>query len=223
MNLSFHETKQGGLLGINGPPGTGKTTLLRDIVAGVVAERAAAMCAYDDPETAFAHSGEKLRSGNAWIHLYKLSHTLKGHEMVVASSNNKAVENVSGELPGINAISEELPKLRYFKTSSDAVHGCDTWGAIAAVLGNAQNRVRFKQAFWWDDDHGLNNYLRAASGSAASIQVTNEETGEVEHRLPKIVTQENPPKSREEALRRWEAARKAFSEALDKSRQWTGG
>lgn len=59
VNLAFHETKVGGLVGINGPPGTGKTTLLRDLVAGVVAKRAEAMAKFDAPEMAFEHSGQK--------------------------------------------------------------------------------------------------------------------------------------------------------------------
>jgi hypothetical protein len=208
VNLAFHETKVGGLVGINGPPGTGKTTLLRDLVAGVVAERAEAMAKFDDPEMAFEHSGQTLKAGNGWLHLYRLNASLRGFEMVVASSNNKAVENVSAELPGFDAIADDAPELRYFKTLSDAIHQRETWGAIAAVLGNMQNRSQFKQTFWWDDDNSLNSYLCAAVGLVR------------DGRTPHIVEAEQPPSTREEALDRWKSAQKRFLSALDKSRQW---
>lgn len=219
VNLSFRETKAGGLLGINGPPGTGKTTLLRDLVAGVATERAEAMAKFDDPEAAFEHSGEKLKAGASWIHLYRLNPALRGFEMVAASSNNKAVENVSAELPNLSAIADDAPELRYFKTLSDAMHQSETWGAIAAVLGNMQNRSRFKQVFWWDDDNGLNSYLRAAMGLHTDVKITDPDTGRVDQRPPCIVQAEHPPSSREEALERWKAARTRFLKALDESRR----
>jgi hypothetical protein len=56
VNLALQELKDYGILAINGPPGTGKTTLLRDIVAALVAERARAMASFDDPATAFWRS-----------------------------------------------------------------------------------------------------------------------------------------------------------------------
>jgi len=219
VNLAFNEAKTRNLLGVNGPPGTGKTTLLRDLVAGVVTERAEMMAKFNDPKEAFEHSGEKLRVGDGWIHLYRLNQSLRGFEMVIASSNNKAVENVSAEIPGLKAIASDALELRYFKTLSDALHQSDTWGAIAAVLGNARNRSRFKQTFWWDDDNGLNSYLRAATGSICEVEITNEDTGLVERRAPKIVKVEKPLSTREEALERWKKARKQFLSALDKSRK----
>ena len=218
VNLAFSETRNGGILGINGPPGTGKTTLLRDIVAGVVTERAEAMSKFDDPETAFIHSGERLRAGEGWTHLDRLDPTLRGFEMVVASSNNKAVENVSAELPGIASVAADAAGLRFFKTISDELYQRDTWGLIAGVLGNAANQSRFKQTFWWDADFGIRTYLAAAMGSVEEIEERDPVTDEVRHRLPRIVVEEKPPGSHEEALVAWNKARKDFAGAMEKSR-----
>lgn len=124
----------------------------------------------------------------------------------MASSNNKAVENVSAELPGLAQIADDTPNLRYFKTLSDKLHGSETWGAIAAVLGNAQNKSKFKQQSWWDEDCGFNNYLRAASGSRQEVQVENPDTGIMELKLPHIVLSEAPPLSKKHALERWEVS-----------------
>jgi hypothetical protein len=228
VNLAFEETRSRGLIGINGPPGTGKTTLLRDIVAGVVTERAEAMCRLNDPEAAFTNSGQRLKVSDAgWIHLYRLEKALRGFEMIVASSNNKAVENVSAELPGLAAIAEDAESLRYFKTLSDALHEAPTWGAIAAVLGNVQNRGRFKQTFWWDDEVGLSNYLRAATGSPVTIaREVGADASATRSAVPRIIEHEKPPASREDALRRWDVARRKFRHALDESRkqrEWLEG
>ena len=51
-----------GIVAINGPPGTGKTTLLRDLIAGVILERAHALVNFDDPASAFRH-GLRARRG----------------------------------------------------------------------------------------------------------------------------------------------------------------
>lgn len=212
--------QDGGILGVNGPPGTGKTTLLRDIVAGVVVERATAMLTFDDPAAAFTHSGEKLRAGAAWLHLYRVHPSLRGFELVVASTNNKAVENVSRELPGLAAIADDAPELRYFKSTADLAHGRDTWGMIAAVLGNAQNQSRFRRAFWWDEDLGMNRYLAAAAGTPQFVEEKDRETGTTRRRPPRVVVEERPPATVTQAQREWQAARKRFEKALQRSTEW---
>jgi hypothetical protein len=217
VNLAFSETQGGGILGINGPPGTGKSTLLRDILAGVVTARAEAMCAFDDPESAFKNSGERLKAGNAWLHLYKVDSRIRGFEMVVASSNNRAVENVSRELPATSSI--EANGLDYFKLLSDALHEQDTWGLAAAVLGNGGNRTRFKNTFWWNEDLGMKAYLLAATGANPQVTERDSETGQSRFRDPKIVSSQQPPPDHNEAVRRWKKARDHFNAALKKSRE----
>ncbi len=196
---------EGEILAVNGPPGTGKTTLLRDVVAALVTQRAEAMMAFPDPEKAFTASGHRLKAGNGWIHLYKLDSRLKGYEMLIASSNNKAVENVSAELPAIGAIAEDAKDLRYFEPLADTLLGQKAWGAIAAVLGNASNRSTFKDRFWWDKDTGLFNYLKTVCGTNVEIDIEDGKT-----RPPRIVVELDPPVDHREAVRNWHRARDRF-------------
>jgi hypothetical protein len=219
VNLALNEMATNGILAINGPPGTGKTTLLRDMVAGIVAARAEAMCHFDDPAEAFTNSGERIPAGQAWLILYSLSDHLKGYEMLIASSNNKAVENVSAALPGMQAIAEGIGKLRYFTCLSDKLLQKDSWGLIAAVLGNSQNRARFRQIFWWDKEVGLSAYLAEASGAPQTIETKDPLTGRMVKRRPRIVLEEKAPHNHQEALRHWSLARSRFDSALKKSRR----
>ncbi|MEZ5973141.1 MAG: DEAD/DEAH box helicase [Hyphomonadaceae bacterium] len=222
VNLAGPVTETSQILAVNGPPGTGKTTLLRDVVAARVTERAKAMCAFADPETAFQFSQLRLRTGQAWTTLYRLHESLRGHEIVVASTNNKAVENVSAELPMASAVAEDA-ELRYFRTLSDNLLGDGTWGAVAAVLGNAKNRARFYNKFWWDKDFGLMTYLMNATGTPRLFERHDEDGQLIESRLPRIVTDEQGPRNRQEAMTRWTEARRRFAAALKRSEAGSNG
>lgn len=219
VNTALAELKSGGITAVNGPPGTGKTTLLRDLVAGIICDRAEALCAFDDPESAFSHSGQKLAAGQAWLHLYQLNSKLTGYEIVIASSNNKAVENVSAELPGIHAIGD-LPTLRYFNALSDTLLERETWGLVAAVLGNGANRAKFRKTFWWDEDFGMSTYLAEAAGTPQFINIVDPKTQQITGtRKPKIIALENPPDNHAAAIALWHQARQEFIAVLNECRK----
>lgn len=204
VNAAVAELADGGIMAINGPPGTGKTTLLRDVVAAVIAERADRMAEFDDPSQAFT-AVDLVADGGQVRSLYALDERLRGRGIVVASANNAAVRNVSAELPLAKAVDPALG-LRHFPGAADhmaeAPGSC--WGLVAAVLGNRGNRSRFVETVWWDEEWGLERYFAAITNRVAKGR-----TG----RPPSLLVEsENPPANLIAAQERWRRARLDYAD-----------
>jgi hypothetical protein len=178
-------------------------------VAKVVVDRAIALARFDKPVDAFKASG-RMPLGKGHADLYELDPSLLGHEIVVASANNKAVENISVDIPGIRATAEDFdPPVRYFSSIADCVatdkgkpiEAGKTWGLAAAVLGKFENRTAFANQFWWHSTRGLGTYLSAVATGWSDSENQNP---------AEVLLLEDAPRSDKEALERWKAAQCEF-------------
>ncbi|MFZ2529738.1 MAG: AAA domain-containing protein [Rhodococcus sp. (in: high G+C Gram-positive bacteria)] len=141
-----------GIFAVNGPPGTGKSTLLRDIVAAVVVERANRLAGLERPTDAFAATPHRWKSGDYPRIVQRWTPAFHGFEIVVASSNNGAVENISHEMPAADAIDRSAFDVDYFGDIATALlpDGEGAWALTAARLGRKSYRTRFTDTLWFD-------------------------------------------------------------------------
>jgi hypothetical protein len=169
INTAFIELSEGGILGINGPPGTGKTTMLRDMIAQNIVARAEVLAGLSRARDAFTADTRQVGfEGSAENRAVRsLVPALTGFEMVVASSNNTAVNNISQDLPKAEALGGSFRKSETGKLpvgylqevahkiaaqtakGSYRVLGADEepWGLISARLGKSANRNAFAERF----------------------------------------------------------------------------
>lgn len=207
VNASVRDLAVDGLFAVNGPPGTGKTTLLRDIVAHVLVSRAQQLAAIDDPSKGVGDID------------------LMDYAIVVASNNNAAVENVSLELPvrkkALDASVWKGADLSYFAHTANHVLGLtpdaeeadQAWGLMAARLGSAKNRQAFFKRFWYDKDWGLNEWLD---------RVWSPHQRKFKGKEPSRLCTLDPPPTPHEAKARWQKARAEFHDALETCQRLQG-
>lgn len=149
------------IFSINGPPGTGKTTLLKEIVVSNVIERAKLLVEFDKPDQAFSVAEFKNPCDQYNRSYYCMDKRLKKYGILVASNNNAAVENISLELP--KAISNDRTGRFsgqtgsnsgdiYFSDVASKLIGQPAWGLVSAKLGKKGNLNNLKERLWWAED-----------------------------------------------------------------------
>lgn len=148
VNEILKRFKNGGAIyAINGPPGTGKTTLLKDIIACIVTKRAEILAQMNEDEI----FNEKIEN-NEGKRFHALNPKLRNFEIVVGSSNNGAVENISKEIPKFDSIDGKYD-VDYFSEFAAKLISERAWGLICATLGKRKNFNDFCNKFIW----GSNN------------------------------------------------------------------
>lgn len=153
------------IFSVNGPPGTGKTTLLKEIIASYVVERALLLSNYQSPDDAFEQFQFDSPENEYLKYYYQPASELNKYGIIVASNNNAAVENISKELPIAKDVKKSNTRLFsmdenneiYFSDIAKTLIGNneECWGLISARLGKKSNINELKQALWFNKD-GVN-------------------------------------------------------------------
>lgn len=173
MSTALSELKSGGIIGINGPPGTGKTTLLSDIISDIIVQRAKRLI--DANNILMFTRGERIQRESDFLTHFPIKEPIfEDAGIVVASNNNAAVENISKELPDRDKIHHSFENTGYFSDHTTSLIEKESWGLLAVALGNSENRGHFKSNFWYNskDKTRFSQYLKSLYNNPEDIDHT---------------------------------------------------
>lgn len=148
INICTSKDYTPNIFSVNGPPGTGKTTLLKEIIADTIVKKAKIIADLNSTDLEIM----KTNTTNSYYrNYYKIPDELKKLGIIVSSNNNSAVENISKDLPKAEDVSSKdtLTDLFdvneheniYFTKDSGNIFGDNprTWGLISAPYGKKLN------------------------------------------------------------------------------------
>jgi hypothetical protein len=163
VNTALSTLEKDGLFSVNGPPGTGKTTLLMDIIAARIVERAKVLVEFENPGRAFSQSPNKFSyppnaSGATYQgSCYHVDERLLDFAIVVASANNKAVENITLDLPSVDKVHPQPLVLddktfEYFAAAAEAILNPDKISGTAQA--NEEDEANLQDSEVECEEHG---------------------------------------------------------------------
>jgi len=148
INICTSKDYSPNIFSVNGPPGTGKTTLLKEIIADTIVKKAKIIADLNSTDLEIM----KTNTTNSYYrNYYKIPDELKKIGIIVSSNNNSAVENISKDLPKAEDVlsKDTLTNLFdineheniYFTKDSENIFGDNprTWGLISAPYGKKTN------------------------------------------------------------------------------------
>ena len=149
INIAISEKdRKEKIFSVNGPPGTGKTTLLKEIIASNVVQLAEVLIKKGIGGSNFVPRKVESASNASYTEkYYEIPEEISKYGILVVSNNNGAVENVTLDLPKscdmgkdktrTDYFDREINKEVYFSAVADNLLGKEggAWGLISARMG----------------------------------------------------------------------------------------